>query len=125
MEFLIEAWDQSFSTVALITILCSVGIFAVIQTLGNQILGALLYPISITASLCMSKLFTDHHFYSHRAFDKWVLFSIFSSAIGMALALIAYIVLSRLLGLMRVAPKPAELNDLRVRRIQLDAARHP
>ena len=71
----------------------------------------------------MSKFFLVHHFYPHRAFDKWVLFTVVSVAIGMGLALLSYIAFSRMLSLFRVPPKPAELNDLRVRRIQLDAPR--
>jgi hypothetical protein len=125
LEFFIEAMSQSVATIALTVFLCGLGIFAIIHSLGNQVLGALLYPFSVIASLCISKLFVDHHFYAQRAFDKWVLFTIFSAALGMGIALIAYIVLSRLLDLFRVQPKPADLNDLRVRRIQLEASRNP
>jgi len=123
MDFFVEAMSQSTGTIALVMGLCSLGIFVISQTLGNQVLGMLLYPASVSASLCVSKLFADHHFYVQRAFDKWVIFTIFSCAIGMALALLAYIVLSRAMSLLRVPPKPAELNELRVRRIQLNAPR--
>jgi hypothetical protein len=41
----------------------------------------------------------------------------------MGLALLAYIMVSRLMGLRHSAPKPADLNDLRVSRIQLDTSR--
>lgn len=123
MEFVVEAIGQPTSTLTLISTICSLGIFVIVHTLGNQILGLLLYPFSIFASLCVSKFFFDNHFYSHRAFDKWVLFTIISAAIGMGLALLSYIALSRVISLFRVPPKPAELNELRVRRIQLDAPR--
>lgn len=125
MDFFVEAMSQPLSTVALIAALCSLGIFAIVHTLGNPVLGALLYPLSVSASLCVSKVFIDNHFYLQRAFDKWVIFTIFSGAIGMAMALITYIAISRALGLLRVPLKPVDLNDLRVRRIQLEAPRHP
>lgn len=125
MEYFIEAMSQSVATLALVGVLCGLGVWAIIHTLGNQVLGALLYPVSVAAALCVSKLFIDNHFYPQRAFDKWVLFTIFSSAIGMGIALIAYITLSRLLEFTRGARKPVDLNDLRVRRIQLEASRHP
>lgn len=123
MEFFVEALGQPIGTLGLIAALCSLSVFAIVHTLGNPILGASLYPISIFASLCASKFFQDHHFYAQRAFDKWVLFTIMSAAIGMGLALIAYIVISRTMALMRPTRKPAELNELRVRRIQLNASR--
>lgn len=123
MEFVIEAMGQPASTLALVSGLCTLSVFVIVHTLGNQILGALLYPFSIFASLCVSKFFIDHHFYSHRAFDKWVLFTIISVGIGMALTLLGYIAISRIMSLFRVSRKPIELNDLRVSRIQLDVSR--
>jgi len=123
MEFLIEALSQPSSTIGLISVLSGAAIFAIMNTLANQILGFFLYPFAIFASLCTSKLFQDFHFYAPRAFDKWVLFTIFSAALGTGLALISYILLSRLFGITWIAPRKAGLNDERVRRIQLDNRR--
>jgi hypothetical protein len=121
MDFFIEAMSQSSGTIALISVLSGAGVFVIMSTLANQILGFFLYPFTIFASLCVSKLFQDFHFYGPRAFDKWILFTIFSAAIGMGLSLIVYILLSRLFGITWVARNKEGLNDLRVRRIQLDA----
>jgi hypothetical protein len=125
MDYVSEAINQPLGTLVFIVALCSIGVFAIIHTLGNQILGLLLYPFSISASLCVSKFFIDNHFYSQRSFANGVLYSILSAAIGMGLALIAYIVLSRMLGFVRVTRKPVDLNELRLRRMQLDAPRTP
>lgn len=124
MEFVTEALGQSFGTVLIIAILCGIGILIAMDFFSNQTMGFLLFPVAVFASLCVSHLFQTLHLYAHRAFDQWVIFTVFAAAIGLGGSLVAYILLSRIFGYATAGQSRGNRKELHVRHIRLDPPGH-
>lgn len=120
MEFVNEALAQSSGTVLIIAIFCGIGILIAMDYFSNQTMGFLLFPVAVFTSLCASQFFRTYHYYSLKAFDQWVIFTVFSAAIGMGSSLVAYIILSRIFGFAAAGRAGSARKELRVRHIRLD-----
>lgn len=124
MEFVNEALGQSSGTVLIIAILCGIGILVGMDFFSNQTMGFLLFPVAVFASLCVSQLFRSLHLYSHKAFDQWVIFTVFAAAIGLGGSLVAYIVFSRIFGYAAADQSRGNRKELHVRHVRLDPPGH-